>query len=325
LDRFHALTVQGLHALSAGWRAHLPSRVELLPDLPPVESLVIRDAQCFHQNITVEGLQTLHPYLPVEGAQRALQTLVEKKILESASRNAFRYSATTLAQIQETERAILTCAARVVTLGQEQADHLAVLTTALVDMISNGPNPVATPIFTLVNGGLASSEHSQGQIQQRLISLLAYRDDAHVGAWRAEGYSAPAIRVATLLFRQDGTIPRARLQEWPLLYDERYLKTGLDELLKTANVETTDEGYRLTVTGSARREKVESLTDEYFRAPFEQRMSENGRRQWMTLMTLLAEGGKLRPGSAPPTVNLPVPVGGEATPASGLPEGSSST
>jgi hypothetical protein len=143
-----------------------------------------------------------------------------------------------------------------------------------------------------------------------LVSLLAYRDDAHVAAWRSEGYSAPATRLATYLFRRTEPVPSDKLMQWPLFYDERYLNAGLDELLKEADVEQTDSGYILSKKGAARREKVETLTDDCFRAPFEQRISENGRRVWMTLMMLLAEGGKSTTPSSMfnSTVSLPVPT-----------------
>ncbi len=294
----------------------MPSAVELFADLPPVESLVLRDAQCICQNITVDSLQTLHPYLPAERARQTLQALAQKKILEFVSSDAYRYTTHTLEQVQETERAILAFAQKVGALSNEQAERLAVLTTALVDMISYGPNRVPTPIFALVNRNLTPSEHPHGQIQQRLISLLAYLDDAHIAAWRSEGYSPAAIRLATYLFMRPQPLSLADLVGWPLFYDEGYVRAGLDELLKEANVEAADGSYKLTEKGLARREKVETLTDDTFKAPFEQRISENGRRQWTSLMTLLGEGGKIaaHPGSGLTTISVPAPTKPEAAP-----------
>jgi hypothetical protein len=322
VDHFFVLAVQGLHTLTAGWRAYVSPGVDLLPDLPPVEWLAVHDAQCIHQNITVEGLQVLHPYLLAGRAQKAIENLTARKILESVSANTYRYSAHTLDQIRNTERAILICAEKVTFLAYEQAERLAVLMTALIDMIAFGPNPAPTPIFKLVNAALAPSEHPLGQVHQRLVSLLAYRDDAHIAAWKAEGYDPQTIRIATFLFGKSEAVPISTLLQWPLTYEESYVRAALDKLLKEDEVELKDNAYKLTDKGTLRREKVENLTDQHFRAPFDQRISENGRRQWTTLMTVLAEGGRFGahalPSGPSTAIVSPIQTTGESAGASML-------
>jgi hypothetical protein len=310
LDRFYILALQGLHALTSGWRAHLPPNAEVLPDLPPVEWLVIHDAQCVYENITVEALLILHPYLPAARALAALHSLAQKKLLEVAPGDTFHYSKRTLDQVQNTERAMLTFAERNSVLTREQAERLAVLMTAMTDMIAYGPNPMPTPVFALVNRRLTPSEHPLGQVEQRLISLLAARDDAHIAAWRSKGYSPAAIRAATYLFAHSRPASIDQFLESPLFYDKAYLQLGLDELVSVQDVQKANETYALTVNGLARCEAVEALTDENFGAVFERRLSEAGRKHWTTLMTLLGEGSKAtthQPPSGATTSNVPSP------------------
>lgn len=299
MERFHVLVLHGLHALTARWRDHVPPGAELLPTLAPVESLIIRDVQPAHDRITTDLLQIVHPYLPVMQARCALDALTAKAVLERVDPElkpgVYRYTARTLQQMQATENALLTCAAANRTLSSEQTNRLSTLTTALMDGLGYGSLPVPTPIFELTRPALAPSEWPLGQVQQRLIGLLAYRDDAHIAAWRAEGYSAPAIRIATQLADTGEMISTNRFLQWPIFYDEPYLRAGLDELRKAGDLMETDRGYTLNLQGRARRRRVEQLTNEYFAVPFEKRLSDQGLREWESLIWILIEARRTLP------------------------------
>jgi hypothetical protein len=299
LERFHVLVLHGLHSLTARWRDHVPPGAELLPTLAPVESLIVRDVQPAQDRITTDLLQIVHPYLPVTNARCALDALVGSGVFERAEPEirpeVYRYTARTLRQMQTTEQALLTCAASIHTLNSEQTNRLSTLTTALMDGLGYGSLPVPTPIFELTRPALTPSEWPLGQVQQRLIGLLAYRDDAHIAAWRAEGYTAPAIRLATQLADTGEMIPHNRFLQSPIFYDETYLRAGMDELLKADEVIETDRGYTLNLQGRSRRKRVEQLTNEYFAVPFEKRLSDQGLREWESLVWILIEARRTLP------------------------------
>jgi len=292
LQKLNSLIIQSIHYLTSHWREYIQSDAPVLPDLPPVEHLLVTDAQAIQEQITLERLAIVRPYLPQPYGQIVLDALVSKGVLEQFLPNAYRYTAATSSQVRNIERAMISCAETINTVGRPPVDRLAVLTTALVDKIEFGPNPIPAPIFSLVNHGLTPSEQALGQIQQRLISMLAYRDDSHIAAWRAEGYSPESISVATRLSHSAAPISVQAFLKSPLFYDEAYVRAGLQPLIEAGNVIESPNGFVLSDKGLERRENVELQTDEYFNAAFEKHLSENGFKEWSYLMNSLIDSAR---------------------------------
>lgn len=314
MHTYSTLIIKALHSLSAKWRDYLRADEEVLPTLPAVEWLVINDAQPFSTTITVEQLLVMRPYLPGDHAYRALESLVGKGILEMPQPSTYRFTPRTLTQIDTIERAMQACAESSITLSRQQIDRLAIYTSAIVDGINYGPNPIKTPIFHFLYGKPTPSEHALPQVQQRLISLLAFRDDAHIAAWHEEGYSAPAIACATELVGSSDPWKVADLLALPLIYDSDYVMKGLKELTDAEDAVEDANGYLLTPKGAERRKRVEQLTDKYFDAPIEKWLSSDALKDWVQLLHSLIESARTtlmvnRPPSAPsgppPTVSLP--------------------
>jgi hypothetical protein len=292
LEKYYSLIVAGLHYLSAKWRNYLPANAETLPDLSPQEQLVLNQTEPFRDHITVGALQVIHPYLPQEQAQLILESLLQKAVLEKGWEGGYRYTPRTKKYMSEVGQALLSYVELNTLMPFEQANRLAVLTTALLDKLCQGSNPVPTPIFNMCLKSIAPSEHPLGVVQQRLNCLMGYRDDTHIAAWRAEEYTPGAIRVASQLF----TLPEGStvdgLLKSPLLFSESYVRSAIDELRQHGDVLDTGIGYTLTGKGIIRRDRVELLTEQHFAHPFEHRMSESGRKEWVTLMSSLLESAK---------------------------------
>lgn len=106
-------------------------------------------------------------------------------------------------------------------------------------------------------------------IEQALSCLNAYRDDAHLAAWRPSGLSAPALEALTLLWRGQAdsletlSSRLAHRGHSPQVYAE-----ALAELRSRGWLEGPDEAPHLTAAGCAFREQVEADTDRYFFAPW---------------------------------------------------------
>ncbi len=292
MSKYHALVVFGLHALSAGWREHLSASAEKLPNLPPLEDHLLRELQAIPHDITLESIRTLHPYLPVAQTEQGLRALVEKGLLEANSKGGYACTPRALTSLQAIEKAVVSCAGLNTILSRGQADRLSVLMTALIDHIAFGSVPIPTPIFTLVIRSLRPCEEPMAQVQQRLVALLAYRDDCHIVAWKAEEYTPPTVRLASYLLATNQTMPLEKFLEVPLFYDAAYVRSALDELTARGEVLETGIGYSLTAKGIMRRERVEQLTEEYFNALFDNHLSDNGRRDWLALMSTLSEATK---------------------------------
>ena len=107
-------------------------------------------------------------------------------------------------------------------------------------------------------------------IDQAIDDLTAFRDDAHIAAWRPYNISAPAWEMFTFLWR--GEVKNAvefaekaqRRGHTPEVY-----AAALAELIDRGWVQAaSDETYTLTVTGREVRDMAEVETDRLYFAPW---------------------------------------------------------
>jgi hypothetical protein len=281
--------VQALHSLTAKWRNHLAATAELLPELLAQERPVLNSAEAMRDNITADALQAVYPYATPERIRATLESFVRKGLLDDLTQGIYRFSPRMHRYLHDTQLALAASAEAIITIPSDQTNRLAVLTVALIDKLQKGPNAISTPIFNLSCTNIAPSEHPLVQVQQRLICLMSYHDDAHMAAWRAEEYGPVGIRVASHMHTLGEAVTMESFLKAPLFYDEVYVNIGLDELRQRGDLLDTGVGFALTAKGVVRRERVDTLTDEMFSIPFEQRLTDFGRKDWVMLITTLIE------------------------------------
>jgi len=286
---YYNLTVQALHSLTAKWRNHLAVNAETLPELSPQERPILNNAEPMRDNISVDALQAIYPYAPPDRIRATLESFVRKVLLDDLTQGIFRFSSRMHRYVHDTQQALVANAESITSVPADQTNRLAVLTVALVDKLQKGPNSISTPIFNLSVANITPSEYPLVQIQQRLMCLMSYRDDAHIAAWRAEEYGPIAIRVASHMQALGEAATMQGFLKTPLFYDEAYVNTGLNELRQHGDLLDTGVGFALTAKGVVRRERVDTLTDAMFAIPFEQRLSDFGRKDWVTLISNVIE------------------------------------
>jgi hypothetical protein len=112
------------------------------------------------------------------------------------------------------------------------------------------------------------------RIDQYLSDLAAYRDDAHLAAWRPYGVSGPAWEAFTLLWVGTGrTLDELCLKLARRGYDREEYAAALQELIDRDWIAPDAAGYAVTERGRTLRETVEATTDSYFHEPL-QRLAE---------------------------------------------------
>lgn len=118
----------------------------------------------------------------------------------------------------------------------------------------------------------------------------AFRDDAHLAAWRPLGVSGPVWEAFTYLW-QDTAHTAAELaeqltnREW----DVAAYAAALDELVARDWVAADGDQYTLTEAGRTQRQAVEDLTDRYFYAPWDT-FTPAERVELGTLLTQMKDG-----------------------------------
>jgi len=107
-------------------------------------------------------------------------------------------------------------------------------------------------------------------IDQALDDLNAFRDDAHLAAWRPHNISGHAWELFTFLWRGEvknanEMVEKAAQRGHSL---EAY-QAGLNDLLQRGWIEPAGENtYRVTETGKQLRQAAEDATDRYFFTPW---------------------------------------------------------
>jgi hypothetical protein len=105
--------------------------------------------------------------------------------------------------------------------------------------------------------------------EQAISCLVAYRDDAHLAAWRGTGLSATALESLTLIWRRQA-------DSFSELIDQLAHRGHSNQVYMNAVTELNDRGFiedsepelRITTEGKRFRDQVEQDTQSFFFAPW---------------------------------------------------------
>ena len=140
-----------------------------------------------------------------------------------------------------------------------------------------------------------SNTSLMSKVRRRLVDLFAFRDDAHISAWKAhepEGYIWEAF---TYVWNDESNTPKDLAKRLAYRgYSEDAYKHALDELVLRGWLTTIGGIYKATPAGKALRDAVEEQTDKYFDGPWESLTAEEF-EEVKDLMKLLEEKVQLEP------------------------------
>lgn len=154
-------------------------------------------------------------------------------------------------------------------LPSAESKHLASLLDKLVQSCLNTDPPPDTWSVRHSFKLMPSMDPPLPYIEQGFSCLSAYRDDAHLAAWKQSGLSATALETLTLLWRGDVYSLDSLVKK--LEYRGHSLWVYADALAvlrERGDISGADDKLVITPTGKYFRERVESDTDGYFFAPW---------------------------------------------------------
>lgn len=154
-------------------------------------------------------------------------------------------------------------------LPPQDSRRLAELLGKLVNHILETPPPPNHWSIGLSYKLMPPPEPPLPYTEQCISCLAAYRDDAHLAAWRGTGLSATALETLTLVWRDQAE----SLTDVANILSHRGHSPGVyvdaaDELEKLGYLEGLDDHLALTEKGQQFRDAVEADTDKYFFAPW---------------------------------------------------------
>ncbi|HZD56401.1 MAG TPA: hypothetical protein VE136_06755 [Anaerolineales bacterium] len=107
--------------------------------------------------------------------------------------------------------------------------------------------------------------------EQAISCLMAYRDDAHLAAWRGTGLSATALETLTLIWRSEvDSVPELVDQLAHRGHSKEVYADAVTELQERGFIEASESQLRITTNGQSFREQVEHDTQSFFFAPWSQ-------------------------------------------------------
>lgn len=179
-------------------------------------------------------------------------------------------------------------------LDLDASIELAILFERLVKECMATPPPPNTWSIQLSYQLMPALEPPLPFIEQAITCLYAYRDDAHLAAWRNSNLSATAFEVLTYLWREEAN-------SFEKLLDLLANRGHSDDVYLDALAELRDRKYiaggrsklRVTPDGIGFRGQVEMDTDMYFFAPWSC-LSSREKDRMEDLLVSLWEGLKER-------------------------------
>ena len=127
-------------------------------------------------------------------------------------------------------------------------------------------------------------------IEQAISCLVAYRDDAHLAAWRPSGLSAPALEALTFIWRDAVSALDALCERLAHRGHPAEVYAGaLAELRERGYLAGSQGAFALADAGRRFREAVEAETDRYFFAPWAH-LSDAEKAEMAGLLTRLRDG-----------------------------------
>lgn len=154
-------------------------------------------------------------------------------------------------------------------LSRKESKQLLDLLTRLVEKSLDTPPPPDTWAIRHSFKLMPEPNPPLPFIEQAISCLAAYRDDAHLAAWRKSGLTATAFEALTLLWRKQADSLNGIYNE--LFFRGHSTQVYLDAIteLKSHNFVTgTIRALRVTEAGRSYRDQVEDDTDRYFFNPW---------------------------------------------------------
>ena len=155
-------------------------------------------------------------------------------------------------------------------IPQEKMSELAGYLHILVDAIIQSDPAGELFCFECSRRGHPDVESGTlAKVDQLLDDLNAFRDDAHIAAWKTTGIAGPTLEVLTLVRDGEANTPKRLVERLPYrtIREEDY-QAELNELVDKGWIEIGDDGFRATAEGKDFRDGIEEATNKNYFAPW---------------------------------------------------------
>ena len=220
--------------------------------------------------ISAERLAVRGPYTSLALSAERLAQSAELGLLAPAGPGEYHFTEAGLTAARTIFQAAYDAMAPLQPLPHADLARLAGLLRRLVESVQAAPEPPGKWSFRLsrrIDPGQAAPPLIW--IDQYLSDLNAYRDDAHLAAWRPYNISGAGWEAFTLLWRGAAhTLDEVTEHLAFRGHAHQTYAAALGDLVSRGWLAVEGDSYRLTDAGRALRQAAEAATDHYFYAPW---------------------------------------------------------
>ena len=211
---------------------------------------------------------TFGPYASVSTYEQQLASLVAKKFAEAVDIDRYRSAEVGRKLVEQLYRDYYAAIARHDRLDEAGVQRLGALADRVVAFLVRQPD-VPSPTTNAARSAFPETTRAWVYAERRVTTLAVFRDDAHIAAWREDGWSGPRIAVSTTLFKAAQPLPLDQLRAAVAQLDDKDFKSAISALHSGGEISHTAEDiYRLTTTGRQARQLIEDMTDRNYAVLF---------------------------------------------------------
>jgi hypothetical protein len=215
----------------------------------------------FPGTVAPSDFLTFGPYASVATYEQRLEALVAKKFAEAVDTGRYRSAEAGRKLVDQLYRDYFSAIARHDRLNEADVQRLGALADRVVSFLIRQPD-VPAPITSAARSAFPETTRAWVYVERRVTALAVFRDDAHIAAWREDGWSGPRIAVSTTLFKSAQPLPLAELRAAVAQLSDKDFKSAISALHSGAEVSHNAEDiYQLTAAGRQARQVIEDMTD----------------------------------------------------------------
>jgi hypothetical protein len=204
---------------------------------------------------------TFGPYASASTYEQRLDSLVAKQFAEVVDTGRYRSAEAGRKLVDQLYRDYFSTIARHDRLNEADVQRLGALADRVVGFLIRQPD-VPAPITSATRSAIPETSRAWVYAERRVTALAVFRDDAHIAAWREDGWSGPRIAVSTVLFKAAQPLPLSELRAAVAQLNDKDFKSAISALHSGAEVSHTAEDiYKLTAAGRQARQFIEDQTD----------------------------------------------------------------
>jgi hypothetical protein len=232
------------------------------------EFWLINRFRYFPDTVAPGDFLTFGPYVSVSTYEQQLESLVAKQFVQAVDTGRYRLAEAGHKLVDQLYRDYFAAIARHDRLNEAGVHQLGALAERAVAYLVRQPD-VPAPITNAARSAFPETTRLWVYAERRVTALAVFHEDAHIAAWRADGWSGPRITVSTALFKAAQPLPRDQLREAVAQLSDKDFGSALSALHSGGEVaHTADDSYSLTTAGRQAWQVVEELTDRNYAVLF---------------------------------------------------------